>query len=292
MDDEVVQRVFEEGGRDYLQQETSTSSSSSILQSLPLHVSFDHGYYLLVKAVQELREKKEGLVTVGIGGPSGSGKTSLAEKVASVIGCTVVSMENYRDGVDDGNDLNSIDFDTLVGNLEDLMKGKDAVMPLFDFQGKKRVGSKTVKSSASAVVIIDGTYALHSKLRSLLDIRVAVAVFILVYFPKYDMIMEILVPWITSSTVSFHCSESRLNQTSTMLRIFDGYFEDAIEKFGVYGYDFEEVTKRTLRTGLARYMNETPNADIRGYLMHLEELHRLIIERLAWLRGMLVILDQ
>ena len=39
--------------------------------------SFDHGYYLLVKSIQELREKKEGLVTVGIGGPSGSGKTRL-----------------------------------------------------------------------------------------------------------------------------------------------------------------------------------------------------------------------
>ncbi len=37
--------------------------------------SFDHGYYLLVKSIQELREKKEGLVTVGIGGPSGSGKS-------------------------------------------------------------------------------------------------------------------------------------------------------------------------------------------------------------------------
>ena len=37
--------------------------------------SFDHGYYLLVKAIQELREKKGLVVTVGIGGPSGSGKT-------------------------------------------------------------------------------------------------------------------------------------------------------------------------------------------------------------------------
>lgn len=37
--------------------------------------SFDHGYYLLVKSIQELRSKKEGIVTVAIGGPSGSGKT-------------------------------------------------------------------------------------------------------------------------------------------------------------------------------------------------------------------------
>lgn len=38
MDDDVVHRVLQEGGRDYYQQTPSTSSSSpSILQSLPLH---------------------------------------------------------------------------------------------------------------------------------------------------------------------------------------------------------------------------------------------------------------
>ncbi|XP_050373244.1 uncharacterized protein LOC126790911 isoform X2 [Argentina anserina] len=175
MDDEIVQRVFQEGGRDYFQQQPSTSSSSSsILQSLSLHVSFDRGYYLLVKSIQELREKKEGLVTVGIGGPSGSGKTSLAEKVASVIGCTVVSMENYRDGIDEGNDLGTINFDLLVRNLEDLTKGEDTLVPVFDYQQKKRIGSTTIQSASSGVVIVDGTYALHAKLRSLLDIRVAV----------------------------------------------------------------------------------------------------------------------
>ncbi|KAE9597292.1 putative uridine kinase [Lupinus albus] len=174
MDDEVVQRVFHEGGRDYFQQQQPSTSSSSILQSLPLHVSFDHGYYLLVKSIQELREKKEGIVTVGIGGPSGSGKTSLAEKVASVIGCTVISMENYRDGVDEGNDLDSIDFNTLIKNLEDLSKGHDTLIPVFDYQKKRRVGYKAIQSASSGVVIVDGTYALHAKLRSLLDIRVAV----------------------------------------------------------------------------------------------------------------------
>ncbi|KAM6548086.1 hypothetical protein CsatB_019762 [Cannabis sativa] len=191
MDDEVVQRVFQEGGRDYFQQQPSTSSSSSsILQSLPLHVSFDYGYYLLVKSIQELREKKEGLVTVGIGGPSGSGKTSLAEKVASVIGCTVISMENYRTGVDEGNDLGLLDFKTLVQNLEDLTKGKDTMIPVFDYQQKKRVGSETIMSASSGVVIVDGTYALHAKLRSLLDIRVAVVGgvhFSLLSKVKYDI---------------------------------------------------------------------------------------------------------
>ncbi|GKC11240.1 P-loop containing nucleoside triphosphate hydrolase superfamily protein [Tanacetum coccineum] len=176
MDDEVVQRVLQEGGRDYYQQTPSTSSSSSpsILQSLPLHVSFDRGYYLLVKSIQELRSKKEGIVAVGIGGPSGSGKSSLAEKVASVIGCSVISMENYRTGADEGNELNSIDFDLLFQNLQDLLKGKDILTPLFDFQQKRRIGTREIKSTSFGVVIVDGTYALHARLRSLLDIRVAV----------------------------------------------------------------------------------------------------------------------
>lgn len=173
MDDEVLQRVFQEGGREYIQQ-PSTSSSSSILQSLPLHVSFDHGCYLLIKSIQELRGKRKGVVTVGIGGPSGSGKTSLAEKVNSVMGCIVLSMENYRKAAEESNDLDAIDFDALVRNLEDLMKGKDIVVPVFDFQEKRRVGSTMVKGTSSGVVIVDGTYALHAKLRSLLDIRVAV----------------------------------------------------------------------------------------------------------------------
>ncbi|CAH9062052.1 unnamed protein product [Cuscuta epithymum] len=173
--DNVVQRVFQEGGRDFYQQQPSTSSStSSILQSLPLHVSFDHGYYLLVKSIQELRLKKDGLVVVGIGGPSGSGKTSLAEKVASVIGCVVISMENYSTGIDEGNELDLIDFDLLVQNLEDLINGHDTHSPVYDFQGRKRVGSKEIKSSSFGVVIVDGAYALHARLRCLLDIRVAV----------------------------------------------------------------------------------------------------------------------
>ncbi|KAL6650497.1 hypothetical protein ACP70R_001907 [Stipagrostis hirtigluma subsp. patula] len=189
MDADLVQRCLEAGGRDLFlphhhpssppsPTSASAASSSSILQSLPLHVSFDRGYYLLVKAIQELRERKDGLVvTVGIGGPTGSGKTSLAEKVASVLGCVViVSMEDYRTGAggEDGSDVDAIDFEALAHNLQDLVKGKDTMMPVVDFQEKKRTGWRQLKISSSGVVIVDGAYALHSTLRSLLDIRVAV----------------------------------------------------------------------------------------------------------------------
>lgn len=83
-------------------------------------------------------------------------------------------MENYRTGTEDANDLDSIDFDALVRNLQDLAGGRDTLMPLFDFREKRRNGWKPMKISSSGVVIVDGAYALRSTLRSLLDIRVAV----------------------------------------------------------------------------------------------------------------------
>ncbi|KAJ1256420.1 hypothetical protein BS78_K028900 [Paspalum vaginatum] len=87
-------------------------------------------------------------------------------------------MEDYRtgaDGDDGSSDVDAIDFGTLVCNLQqDLVKGKDTMMPLVDFQEKKHTGWRQLKVSSSGVVIVDGAYALHSTLRSLLDIRVAV----------------------------------------------------------------------------------------------------------------------
>ncbi|KAI9071431.1 hypothetical protein K1719_046601 [Acacia pycnantha] len=56
----------------------------------------------------------------------------------------------------------------------DLTQGNDTVIPVFDYQQKRRVGYKAIKNASSGVVVVDGTYALHAKLRSLLDIRVAV----------------------------------------------------------------------------------------------------------------------
>ncbi|KAJ7554901.1 hypothetical protein O6H91_05G014800 [Diphasiastrum complanatum] len=181
MDDVVLQQVVQQHGHNVLGSHRqppplSEHAQPSLLQSLSLHVSFDHGYHLTVRAIQELRDKKRGSVSVGIGGPSGSGKSSLALRIAEVFAGAVIPMENYHDPqltVEDSNDFESIDFNLLMRNLEDLLIGKDISIPEFDFQEKRRTGFRELKAPKSGV-IVEGTYVLNSKLRSLLDIRVAV----------------------------------------------------------------------------------------------------------------------
>lgn len=51
-----------------------------------------------------------------IGGPSGSGKTSLAHKMANIVGCEVVSLENYYKSVR-GKDSKYDDFSSLDRSL-------------------------------------------------------------------------------------------------------------------------------------------------------------------------------
>ncbi|XP_031488108.1 uncharacterized protein LOC116256082 isoform X3 [Nymphaea colorata] len=174
MEDEILLKLAQEYSVVRNSGHSDASSSSSQEFNLPLDVSFDLGYHLLVKAIQELRRKKSCLITVGIGGPSGSGKTSLAKKIASVFGCFVISMEDYQNGLDIGNELDSIDLEELRKNLMDLLKGNSVEVPIFDFQKKARVGQRILDGCSPGVVIVDGVFALHSSLQPLLDFRVAV----------------------------------------------------------------------------------------------------------------------
>lgn len=47
--------------------------------------------------------------------------------------------------------------------------------------------------------------------------------FILVFYPKFNMILEILVRWTTLSTVFSHCLESTSSRTFIMLRFLFEY---------------------------------------------------------------------
>ncbi|KAL1317807.1 hypothetical protein HN51_069996 [Arachis hypogaea] len=147
--------------------------------SIQDQLSFEKGFFIVIRACQMLAQKNDGIILVGVAGPSGAGKTVFTEKILGFMpSITVISMDNYNDSsrIVDGNfdDPRLTDYDTLLQNLQDLKDGKPVQVPIYDFKSSSRTGYRTVEPPNSRIVIIEGIYALSEKLRPLLDLRVSV----------------------------------------------------------------------------------------------------------------------
>ncbi|CAI5494131.1 unnamed protein product [Closterium sp. Naga37s-1] len=145
-------------------------------------LTLDAGHFIAVRAIQELRERNRSSggdrpLLVGIGGPSGSGKSSLAHRIASMLEGTVIEQVNYMDaarGTGDMHDVDALDMALLHRHMQDLLAGRPIEMPLFDSVDRRRSGFRLITPSPSAVILLKGVYALHSRLRPLLDLGIAV----------------------------------------------------------------------------------------------------------------------
>ncbi|EPS62973.1 hypothetical protein M569_11811, partial [Genlisea aurea] len=148
----------------------------------PIHdtLSFEKGFFAVVRACQLLVQNNEGMVLVGVAGPSGAGKTVFTEKILNFLpDIAIINMDNYNDAtrIIDGNfdDPRLTDYDTLLENICDLKAGKAAQIPIYDFKVSSRIGySRTLEVPSSRLIIIEGIYALSDKLRPSLDLRVSV----------------------------------------------------------------------------------------------------------------------
>jgi uridine kinase len=143
-------------------------------------LSFDRGFFVAVKGIQLLRQHNRRTTIVAIAGPSGAGKTSIAKKIAEVIPKSlVVSLDNYLDGSrvveENYDDYRLVDFELLVKNLTDLKEGRETDLPLYDFRRSGRYAYLHVPPPESRVVIVEGTYALHERVRSLVDLAISVS---------------------------------------------------------------------------------------------------------------------
>ncbi|XP_011008790.1 PREDICTED: uridine-cytidine kinase C-like isoform X2 [Populus euphratica] len=142
-------------------------------------LSFEKGFFIVIRACQLLAQKNDGLILVGVAGPSGAGKTVFTEKVLNFMpSIAVITMDNYNDSsrIIDGNfdDPRLMDYNTLLDNIHGLKAGKPVQVPIYDFKTSSRIGYRTVEVPSSRIVIIEGIYALSERLRPLLDLRVSV----------------------------------------------------------------------------------------------------------------------
>ncbi|GLU04840.1 hypothetical protein SLE2022_219690 [Rubroshorea leprosula] len=142
-------------------------------------LSFEKGFFIVIRACQLLAQKNDGIILVGLAGPSGAGKTVFTEKILNFMpSIAVISMDNYNDAsrIVDGNydDPRLTDYDTLLKNLQDLKAGKEAEVPIYDFKTSSRIGYRMLQVPSSRIVIIEGIYALSEKLRPILDLGVSV----------------------------------------------------------------------------------------------------------------------
>lgn len=73
---------------------------------IPDVLSFEKGFFIVIRACQLLAQKNDGIVLVGVAGPSGAGKTVFTEKVLNFMpSIAVITMDNYNDAsrIIDGN---------------------------------------------------------------------------------------------------------------------------------------------------------------------------------------------
>jgi hypothetical protein len=102
--------------RDQVQLVKRKDSSSDRYEIVPIQdsLSFEKGFFIVIRACQLLAQNNDGIVLVGVAGPSGAGKTVFTDKVFSFMpSIAVISMDNYNDAsrIIDGN------FDGIVSSF-------------------------------------------------------------------------------------------------------------------------------------------------------------------------------
>jgi len=120
-----------------------------------------------------------------IAGPSSSGKTTTAKKIslnlwAEGYETLLISTDDYfvdvedspkkEDGTYDFEALECIDINKLNQDLNDLINGKEVVIPTYNFRlGKREYINEPTKLGKKAIIILEGIHCLNDKLTSQLD---------------------------------------------------------------------------------------------------------------------------
>ncbi len=148
--------------------------------------------YLLQEALHEKRIsdiadqiKEKGSRVVLICGPSSSGKTTFAKRLCIQLGVNgfktlYIGTDDYykelhervydEDGEPDLESIRAIDTDLFQQNLIDLLEGREADLPHYNFNNnKKEFGKRITKLEKNQLIVIEGIHALNHLLTERVD---------------------------------------------------------------------------------------------------------------------------
>jgi uridine kinase len=134
----------------------------------------------------QIYEKRDNLKMVLIAGPSSSGKTTSAKRLAielMVLGIKpiAISLDDYYRGKagtpkDENGDpdyecLEALDVPFLNEQLQQLYRGEEVTLPVYDFKtgNRKESGGKKIKLEKSNILIVEGIHGLNDALTYSID---------------------------------------------------------------------------------------------------------------------------
>ena len=140
----------------------------------------EHNYEVTLADTAKRIADDERIKLVLITGGSCAGKTTTTRKLSELINASgrrayTVSLDDYYrnldesvylpDGTRDIESINSLRADLIRQTFTDLLDGKEASIPFFDFLTKKRIDDyRRIKLEKGDLVIIEGLHALNLEL--------------------------------------------------------------------------------------------------------------------------------
>jgi uridine kinase len=126
-------------------------------------------------------------ITIGVAGGSGSGKTTVSRQILERVGSKHIAYlahdSYYRDlshmDIEERNRINydhpdSLETSLLIEHIDQLKRGEDAQVPVFDFTRHLRL-PETILVRSQPIILVEGILIFSEReLRNLLDIKIFV----------------------------------------------------------------------------------------------------------------------
>ena len=127
------------------------------------------------------------ITILGIAGGSGSGKSSISRYVANYYnhqGSDIIELDSYYHDLkhlpmsdrekNNFDHPDAIDFNLMIKHLNDLVNGKEILVPVYDYKNHIRT-EQFKKIKANKIIILEGLFALLKKeVREFINIKVFV----------------------------------------------------------------------------------------------------------------------